>query len=195
MATPSTDSRAAPRDAAGAAMERYAAGDATAFGELYDLLLPRLYPYLLRRTRDAALAEDLLQQTLLNVHRARSSFIPGADVWAWVFAIARRLAIDSVRVASRERRLAGDAEMLADDGGAAGAEAVVGAKELAVRFEGELAALPESQRVAYSLVKRRGLSLAAAAEALAITIGALKVRVHRAERALRTALEASDKEA
>ena len=179
-------------DAAGAAMERYAAGEDAAFGELYDLLVPRLHPYLLRRTRgDADLADDLLQQTLLHVHRARSSFIPGADVWPWVFAIARRLAIDSVRAAIRENRLAAGERQAS--GGVAGADEMVDAKRLALRFESELAALPESQRAAYSLVKRRGLSLAAAAQALAITVGALKVPVHRAERALRGALAVGDK--
>ena len=172
-------------------MERYAAGDEAAFGELYDLLLPRVYPYLLRRTRNPDRAQDLLQQTLLHVHRARSSFIPGADVWPWVFAIARRLLIDSVRAAQRDSELARQAEALGAVADAAGSEDVFEAKQLALRLEGELAGLPESQRVAFTLVKRRGLSLAAAAAALAISVGALKVRIHRAHLALRAALDAT----
>src|SRR5262245_35377161 len=83
-------------------MTRYADGDDAAFAELYDFLAPRLYGYVLRRTGRSACAEDLLQQTLLNVHRARGSFNRGADVLPWVFSIARRLLIDKARNQNRE---------------------------------------------------------------------------------------------
>lgn len=182
----------APRDAVGEAMERYAAGDEAAFGDLYDLLEPRLYGYLLRRTRDVAQAEDLLQQTLLQVHRARSSFIPGADVMPWVFAIARRLVIDSARKAKREAGSTGDIDLLIVAAEGAVAEEVVQAKELALRLEGALARLPEPQRVAFDLLKRRGLSLHETAQILKITVGAVKLRVHRAQAALRCALADQD---
>src|ERR1700690_175500 len=49
------------------AMERYAAGNEAAFAELYDLIAPRLYGYLLRKTRNQSAAEDLLQQTMLRI--------------------------------------------------------------------------------------------------------------------------------
>ena len=70
-------SRGSPADAA---MDRYAGGDDTAFSDLYDLLAPRLYGYFLRQTRDADLADDLTQQTLLKIHRARGQFLRGAAV-------------------------------------------------------------------------------------------------------------------
>jgi RNA polymerase sigma-70 factor, ECF subfamily len=49
------------KQAASAAMDRYACGEDRAFSELYDLLAPRLSAFLLRRTRDASYTEDLLQ--------------------------------------------------------------------------------------------------------------------------------------
>ena len=74
---------------ADSAMDRYASsGDAAAFSELYDLLAPRLCGYLLRQTRDRVLTEDLLQQTMLQIHHARGRFIRGARVVPWAFAIA-----------------------------------------------------------------------------------------------------------
>src|SRR6202044_212579 len=91
-----------------AAMERYSKGDDAAFAVVYDAIAPRLYRFLLRQTRDPGRAEDLLQQTMLHIHRARDRFIPGAEVTPWAFAIARRLVVDGVR---RGRR-----EVLADDG-------------------------------------------------------------------------------
>jgi RNA polymerase sigma-70 factor (ECF subfamily) len=170
-------------------MERYAAGDEAAFGDLYDLLAPRLYGYLLRRCRNVQQTEDLLQQTLLHVHRARGSFIPGADVMPWVFAIARRLVIDSARSAKRDAMMISDDE----DGRAvaattADAADVLQARQLAAQMEGELARLPEPQRAAFELVKRHGLSLDETANKLKITVGAVKLRLHRAQQALRARL-------
>src|SRR5207253_9574955 len=80
-----------PRADADVAMEQYAAGDDAAFARVYDALAPRLYGYLLRQTHERSRAEDLLQQTMLQIHRARDRFIPGAEVTPWAFAIARRL--------------------------------------------------------------------------------------------------------
>ncbi len=85
------------------AMDRYAAGDDSAFAEVYDGLAARLYEYLLAQVRNRALAEDLVQQTFLQMHRARGSFAAGSDVRPWAFAIARRLMIDGMRRAKRER--------------------------------------------------------------------------------------------
>ncbi len=168
-------------------MDRYAAGDNAAFGLVYDALAPRLYGYLLRQTRDRARAEDLLQQTMLRIHRARDRFVPGAEVTPWAFAIARRLLIDTLR---RGRR-----EVLTDDGepdpGPAtdpGADDRVAARELEVRLRRELDRLPASQRAAFELVKQEGLSMAEAAEVLGTTVTAVKLRAHRAYEALRTAL-------
>jgi len=109
----------------------------------------------------------------------------------WVLAIARRLVIDRARAAQRESKLASEADL---EGAGVSADEILEAKQLALRFEDELARLPESQRVAFSLVKRRGLSLAAAAGVLAITVGAVKVRVHRAHTALLAVLAPSKEE-
>jgi len=84
-------------DPADAAMERYANGDGAAFADLYDAIAPRLLAFLRRATRDGVAAEDLMQQTFLQIHRARGSFIPGAPVIPWALAIAKRLMIDGAR--------------------------------------------------------------------------------------------------
>src|SRR5262249_37946699 len=90
---------------ADAAMERYARGDEAAFAELYDAIAPRLLRFLCGATRDAFAAEDLMQQTLLHVHRARGTFIAGSPVMPWALAIARRLMTDRARRRQVERRL------------------------------------------------------------------------------------------
>jgi RNA polymerase sigma-70 factor (ECF subfamily) len=173
-----------------AAMDRYAAGDDSAFGEIYDKLAPRLLGYLLRHTRDRARAEDIVQQTMLRIHKARGRFTPGAEVTPWAFAIARRLLIDSHRRGGREVLAASDdddrAELLvALD---AGADEVAIAKETAAKLDAELARLPENQRVAFELIKQEGLSVAEAAQVLGTTVAAVKLRAHRAYESLRDAL-------
>jgi RNA polymerase sigma-70 factor (ECF subfamily) len=184
-----TVDKPAPRDedVASAAMERYAAGDESAFGDLYDLLAPRLYEYLLGQVRNRALAEDLVQQTFLQLHRARGNFLPGADVRPWAFAIARRLMIDGFRRHKLEvAQLAEEARK--PEGGATEApDQQLAAKQLAARMVEALERLPESQRTAFTLVKQNGLSLAQAAEVLGTSITAVKLRLHRAVQVLRTA--------
>jgi RNA polymerase sigma-70 factor (ECF subfamily) len=176
-------------------MERYARGDEAAFAELYDGLAPRLAGFLQRMTRDAAKTDDLLQQTFLNIHRARARFTPGADVVPWAFAIARRLFLDGTRRGKREVLERGDPsdeenqslfDLLESIGPAQ--DELVDAKSLAALLRAELDRLPEQQREAFELIKQEGLSVADAASVLGTTVGAVKLRAHRAYEALRESL-------
>ena len=172
-------------------MARYAAGDDAAFGEVYDLLAARLFGYLVRQTRDHARAEDIVQQTFLQMHRARGTFIPGAEVLPWAFAIARRLMIDGMRRGRREVLSENDDASSPDDGAiatGAAADDLVQAQETATRIRFALTRLPEQQRVAFELVKQEGMSLAEAAQVLGTTVAAVKLRAHRAYEALRGVL-------
>jgi RNA polymerase sigma-70 factor, ECF subfamily len=179
-----------PNAALDAAMDRYAHGDDTAFVEVYDGLTPRLQAFLARYTRDRARAEDVVQQTMLQIHRARGRFTPGGQVVPWAFAIARRLLIDQHRRSGREvLSPTGDdnlTELLAAVD--APADDVAIAKEVAARLAEELARLPENQRVAFELIKQDGLSVAEAAQVLGTTVAAVKLRAHRAYEAMRAVL-------
>jgi RNA polymerase sigma-70 factor (ECF subfamily) len=181
------------RDQASRAMDRYAAGDDSAFGEVYDALAPRVYGYLLRQTRDDARAEDLLQQSMLQIHVARGRFLQGAEVVPWAFAIARRLLIDSYRRRKRESK--------AFDAPPPSAPRVPGTddelhrKRLVLSLEAEIAKLPDAQRVAFELTRREGLSLREVAEVLGTTVTAVKLRLHRAQLALKSAMKAGSEDA
>ncbi len=177
-----------------AVMDRYAAGDDSAFDALYDGLAPRLLAFLTRNTRDRARAEDVVQQTMLRIHAARGRFEPGAHVLPWAFAIARRLLIDQHRRGAREVLATTDDDatlqlLTALD---ARADDVAIAKQTASRLAAELERLPENQRVAFGLIKQEGLSVAEAAEVLGTTVAAVKLRAHRAYEALRAALSDLD---
>src|SRR5262245_66270789 len=72
-------------------MQGYLGGRIDAFDGLYDALAGRLRGYLLSLCRDAALADDLTQETFLQLHRSRRTYEPGRPVTPWVFAIARHV--------------------------------------------------------------------------------------------------------
>lgn len=168
------------------AMDRYAMGDAAAFDELYEALVPPLRAF--ARARDEARHEDLVQQTLLQLHVARSSYRPGADVLSWAFAILHRLAIDGFRQRRREV-VAEDPHMGATPTSEASSpENAVVTGQLSRLAQAALADMPDNVRDAFVLVREHGLSSAEAAEVLGTTRNAVNLRVHRANEALRAAL-------
>jgi RNA polymerase sigma-70 factor, ECF subfamily len=179
------------KEAASAAMDRYACGEDPAFSELYDLLAPRLASFLMRRTRDEAKTDDLVQQTFLQMHCARRHFTRGASVTAWAYAIARRILIDTYRKSGRET-LADASDDGQDERASVPSgqmpDRIVANNRLARRLEQELARVPETNRAAFELVHRDGLTAAEAAEVLGTTSMAVRLRVHRAYEALRAVL-------
>jgi len=171
-------------------MDRYASGDREAFAEVYDAVAPRLFQYLRRRTRSVELAEDLLQQTFLQMHRACGTFVPGSAVSPWAFAIARRLFIDECRRGHHDV-LSGDMAIEAascPSPDSSGPEGFTVAKELGRMLQTTLERLPSSQREAFELMRLDGLSCEEAAQVLGISPSALKFRAHRATVALKAAL-------
>jgi RNA polymerase sigma-70 factor (ECF subfamily) len=174
------------------AMNRYAAGDDGAFPELYAVVVPLLTRYLGRRLREKAALPDLVQETLLRLHRARRSFVPGSPVMPWVLTIARHQLIDWKRVSMREEAVQSDPLYRSADQATFGAfpsgEEVVAAREVVECLDRALTAVSEPQRAALRLVKGKGLSVAKAAAALGTTATGVKLRTHRACRILRASL-------
>jgi RNA polymerase sigma-70 factor, ECF subfamily len=85
-------------------MAEYQAGSVDAFDRLHDALATPLRGYLLRLCRDAARADDLLQETFLQIHRSRAAHTPGEPVRPWAFAIARRVFLMDRRASGRRAR-------------------------------------------------------------------------------------------
>ena len=72
-------------------MREYQGGRFEAFDDLYAALAPALRRYLMSHVRDAAKADDLVQDVFLQVHRARHTYDPSYPVTPWVIAIARHV--------------------------------------------------------------------------------------------------------
>lgn len=188
-------------------MSRYCDGDVGAFRELYRLLAPRLLAYLVRMSAgNRALAEDLLQQTFLKVHRAREVYVRGAAPGPWIYAIAHRTFLDEMRRRRRSAPQTGSepysaapqsgppAEPRADLSGRPedGAAEPVFDPDLTQAALAALQQLPEAQRQAVVLTKLDGHSLAEAAIIAGTTPGAMKLRAHRGYVAVRRALGLGD---
>lgn len=179
-------------------MERYIDGDPQAFSRLHGRLQPRLRAFLIKLVRDEAAVDDLVQLTLLKAHLARERFeLQGGDpdgaVQGWYFAICRNVAMDYLRGKYRgdQRRAGTDAEGDPLDGLAdAGPDpeqvgvAVEREAEIVQRVRDAIARLPAGQREVVELHKLRGMSMAEVAERLQVREGAVRVRAHRAYKAL-----------
>ncbi len=162
-------------------MRRAQSGDQDAYRVLLEELAPLLDRVLRRWAPDAQDRDDLVQETLIAVHRARHTYDPSRPLEPWLFAIARHIASDYRRRHSarlrRETPLANAPEQIADSEG-----------DALARLEEVLASLPPAQREAFSLLKLEGLSLAAGAARAGTSTGALKLRAHRAYTAIKALL-------
>ena len=169
------------------AMERYACGDDSEFAHLYDELAPRLYHFAFRWTRSRSAAEDIVQQTLLQIHAARDRFVRGSSVLPWAYAISRRLLIDLGRRGLREELRAEDIHDPEEPATTLSPDDALHQRRIEAEARRDLAALPAAWREAFELVKFEGLSVAESAEVLGITKGMVKIRTYRATKALRRA--------
>lgn len=163
------------------------AGDSQAYEQLLRALLSPLRSFVRRRVSDPAAGEDLVQEVLLSIHRARHTFRPERPFAPWWRAIARNAIVDWMRKRGRRREQSLDGVEIADE-----SALPVGAGEaLSPELVAALESLPPNQRQAVELIHVHGLSVAEAAARAGVTAGALKVRAHRGYKALRQRLEES----
>lgn len=170
------------------AMDRYAGGEEEAFVELYEELAPRLHRLAVRWTRSRSAADDVVQQTLLQMHGARHRFVRGAAVVPWAYAIARRILVDLGRRSAREELRALDDPRREEPSPAASPDDALHGRRLEAEARRDLALLPRGWREAFELVRFEGLSVAETAEVLGITQAMVKIRTFRATAALRKAM-------
>lgn len=159
-------------------MRQYQRGDGQVLAELYREVAPGMLNYLYGFVRDRALAEDILQEVFLRIHKVRHTYRSESPAKPWLYAIARYVAIDTLRKKGRRREVAFE-EALAT-GQAPDALDHAERSESMEEMERALAELPGGQREAFVLTKLAGLSVEETSAVLGISQGAIKVRVHRA---------------
>lgn len=177
------------------AMHRYADGDNTAFADVFAGLGPRLRLFLRRMGASPEAADDLTQETFMRIVAARGSFAQGKPVAPWAYSIARNCFISHTR--SKKSKLArsslnsDELELPATNTPTAEEESM--ARESAHVVSRALAAMTPARREAFVLLRYEGLSVAAAAQIVGISEGALKIRAFHAYEILRSALSGSEK--
>ncbi|MCX5122502.1 RNA polymerase sigma factor [Streptomyces sp. NBC_00347] len=159
------------------------------FGAFYEEHIDAVLGFVTRRVTDPHLAADLTADIFLAALKDAAGYRPDRGVpIAWLYGIARNVLASHARAGARERgalqRLSG--RRLLDDQDVAALEERIDAQRAFRDLAERHAALSEPLRAALDLVVVDGLTPAEAAQALGVTQATIRVRLHRARRALRT---------
>ncbi len=180
--------------------ERFAQGDLEAFETLFRQFQGEVYRWIVRIVRNPAAAEDLTVETFWRIYRAHARFDPTRSFGAWARRIATNAALDHLRTARREVSLPENlshgsipqrgthrALSLSNGQGTPPDSAVQ--QDVRNRIERAFRELPAKLRVVATLALIEEKPYEEIAEALGISVGAVKTRVFRAVRRLREKLK------
>jgi RNA polymerase sigma-70 factor (ECF subfamily) len=179
-------------------MLRYRDGDVRAFEVLVNRHRKPIYNFILRFVRDAAQAEDVLQDTFLRVIKGADAYEKQAKFTTWLYTIARNLCVDASRRGKHRKAASLDAPVGDEDGAAlidlvagsdAGADKHAISRELGVRLKKAIEALPEEQREIFLLREVSDLQFNEIAQIVGCPENTVKSRMRYALEKLREALE------
>jgi RNA polymerase sigma-70 factor (ECF subfamily) len=173
-------------DSFAALMQQSLNGDAQAYARLLQETARLLRPFLAKRLYAGNEVDDVLQEILLSVHKARHTYDGQRPYKPWVYAIAKFRLQDHLRAHYADHlRDAEDLseleEILPDD-----------VTETGFSYEsisGEVDKLPEKQATILRLMHQEGYTAREVAEKIGMTESAVKVSAHRAYKILREKLE------
>lgn len=157
-------------------MRRFRSGDPDAVRELYEKYGRAVFTVAFRALNDRGLAEEAVQQTFLQAWRAAGRFDPDREAGPWLYAIARRVAVDIFRRERRHESIERDEPEVA---------------VLPPSFEGvweawqvrsALEKVPDEEREILRATHYLGLTHEETAARLGIPVGTVKSRSHRAHR-------------
>ncbi len=202
----STGSTREPEDRGREWMLELQAGSEAAFDRIVLHYRGPVRRFIDRYVQDPHRAEDLEQEAFLRVYRARGRYKPEAGFKTWLFTIAARLCLNEIRSRRRERRVIVPMPVLRDaarggldapaqeflDGvaerGSESAEQAYSRRELEEAVAAAIGALPPAQRAAILLLKQEELSYQEIAQALGVSVMAVKSLIHRGREVLRAKL-------
>ncbi len=173
---------------------RAKAGDRSAFRALLEEHAPRVMAVCHRLLLDAADAEDLSQEVFVEAFLSIGSFRGDAKLSTWLHRIAVTKCLDELKKRKRKKRLAIVGRLLRFEevepflAGGARPDAELEADERRRAIAAALDALPDNQRVAFSLSKIEGYSNDEIANVLGTTVTAVESLIYRAKKQLRGTL-------
>ncbi len=168
----------------GELMREVQEGDVAQLGVLFERHHVRLFNYFLRFTGSRQASEDMVQDTFLRMLHYRDTYRGDGSFPAWMFRMGRNLAVDHFRKHSREVAADTEADQLPAGGPLPLAE--LEEEESVSLLRAALLRLPADKREVLILSRYELLKYDEIAELLGCTVGAIKLRVHRAIKDLRT---------
>lgn len=169
-----------------ALMRRSLEGDKQAYAALLRETVRLLRPFLAKRLNSASEVDDVLQEILISLHKARHTYDGQRPYKPWVYAIAK------FRLQDHLRTLYADHLHGAQDIADLENELHEDVTEAELSYEsisGEIQKLPEKQATILRLLHHEGCTAKEAAERLGMSESAVKVSAHRAYKVLRERLE------
>jgi RNA polymerase sigma-70 factor (ECF subfamily) len=167
-------------------------GDELALGMLIQRYKDELFAFLARFTGDSHLAEDVFQDTFLQVHLKADGFDLSKRFKPWLYTIAANKARDAMRKRSRRPTVPLDASMGTDDDAKSFASTlegnIPGPDEISANLETRHAVrtmineLPEAQREVLTLAYFNGMPYQDVADTIGAPLGTVKSRLHAAIR-------------
>jgi len=166
--------------------------DENAFAEVYGHFAGRIKSFLMSRSMEDSIAEELVQEIMLLVWRRAESFDPKkAAASTWIYTIARNRRIDYLRGNSRIEVEFED-EMLELDDDEVTQEQSVDLAQRTELLQDAMGRLPQEQQHVMHLSYFRGQSQGAIAEWLVLPIGTVKSRIRLAMKSIRNDLEMTE---
>lgn len=163
-------------------------GDSAAFNHLFRTWYPPLVRLANRMLRDAGVAEELVQDALLELwHRRESMSTSQGTVQAYLFRTVRNRALNHIRHLRIEQRTAPLVAGLAQ--AVPRADADLRESELAAAIDSAIEELPPRCRQVFELSRVRGLRYAEIAETLGVTVKAVEAQMGKALRHMRDRLD------
>ncbi len=175
------------------------AGDPAAVSALFETYADRIYRLALGVLGDPAAAEDVVQETFLSAITHLNRFEGRSSLGTWLYRVAYNASINGLRRRTDEPLPPDEPDDDAETGAALPLPKAIidwagmperwqADREVSAEIERAIAALPQSLRVVFLLRDVEGLSTEETAEALGLSEGATKVRLHRARLAMRERL-------
>ncbi len=170
-------------------------GDESAFESLVDLYRSQVVGMVYRYLGDAARAEDIAQEAFLRIYRARKSYKPLAQFKTWLYRIVYNLVVNEANARKRNaalslERLRGAEEgtFFLEDENAPIPEKELERAELLAKVREAVLDLPEKQRMALVMNKYHDMPYVEVAEAMGLSVAAVKSMLFRAREKVRNKL-------
>ncbi len=167
-------------------LERLRRGDASAFDAIFRAWYAPLVGTAERMLRDRAVAEELVQDVMLELWRRRETLAPDGSPQAYLFQATRNRVLNHLRHRRIEQR--SEPEVRAESSSPPNADAPLGEEELAVAVQRAVQSLPDRCREVFELSRVHGLKYAEIARELGISVKTVEAQMGKALRTLRERL-------